>query len=281
MDQNNFSKRALGIKKMNYHLIILLLIFCVSAFSQEYKSYQWDSLPRLHQFNGADQLLPELIVKESHILEYELHNNTFVCYKLLHKIIKVNNDDAIERNNRIYLPMAVSAKIIINKARVISAKGEVKVLKNEDIKEGINEETKTIYKYFALEGVDKGSEIEYLTVIERNADYHGEQAILQNEIPKRDLDYSIISPNNLVFVSKSYNGLPDMSASNTPDGRNVLSVHVDSVPGLKEEPFAVYTPNMMQFVYKLDENKGTGQKNLINYIEASQTVFDLTHEQPN
>ena len=154
-------------------------------------------------------------------------------------------------------------------------------MKNEDIKEGINEETKTTYQYFALEGVDKGSEIEYLMIVERNADYHGEEAILQNEIPKRNLNYSIICPSNLIFKSKSYNGLPDLENSNAPDGRNVLSVHVDTIPGLKEEPFAVYNPNLMQFVYKLDENKSTTQKNLINYIEASQTVFDLTHEQPN
>jgi hypothetical protein len=266
---------------IKFHLLILCLAIGGSLFAQEYKSYQWDSLPKLHQLNAADQQQPELVLKENHILEYVLVNNNFVCYKLLHKIIKVNSDEAIERNNRIYLPMAASAKIIVNKARVISARGEVKVLKNEDIKEGINEETKTTYQYFALEGVDKGSEIEYLMILERNADYHGEEALLQNEIPKRNLDYSIICPSNLIFKSKSYNGLPELKGSNALDGRKVLSIHVDTIPGLKEEPFAVYNPNLMQFVYKLDENKSTGQKNLVNYIEASQTIFELTHEQPD
>jgi hypothetical protein len=63
-----------------------------------------------------DQLLPELVLKETHILEYVLNNNTFICYKLMHKIIRVNNDEAIERNNRIYLPLAESAKLLVDKS---------------------------------------------------------------------------------------------------------------------------------------------------------------------
>lgn len=152
-----------------YFLIILLIGFCNTLLAQEpeYKSYQWEASPKLHQLSESDQQIPELVVKESHILEFVLDKNNFLCYKLLHKIIKVNSDEAIERNNRIYLPLAASAKIIVNQARVINLKGEVKELKNEDIKEGINEETKTTYRYFALEGVDKGSEIEYMMIVEK------------------------------------------------------------------------------------------------------------------
>jgi hypothetical protein len=155
----------------------------------------------------------------------------------------------------------------------------VKELKDDDIKEGVNEETKTSYRYFALEGVDKGSEIEYLMVIGKNADYHGEQAVLQGEIPKRNLDFKIITPGNLIFKTKSYNKLPDLQVSTTPEGKNVLYVRADTIAGLKDEPFAVYTPHLMQLVYKLDENKNTGQKNLINNAEAAQTIYELTHEQ--
>ena len=146
-------------------LPFLFLVFCWTSNAQEYKSYQWDSVPKLHQISTTDQQLPELVLKENQMLEFTLLDNNFICYKLYHKIIKVNSDEAIERNNRIYLPMAASAKIIINKARVINSRGDVRVLKNEDIKEGINEETKTTYQYFALEGVDKGSEIEYLMIM--------------------------------------------------------------------------------------------------------------------
>ena len=127
MNQSHSSKTTtfsrMESKIIKFHLLILSLAFCGSLFAQEYKSYQWDSLPKLHKLSAADEQLSELVVKETHVLEYVLVNNNFVCYKLLHKIIKVNNDEAIERNNRIYLPMSASAKIIVNKARVISARG--------------------------------------------------------------------------------------------------------------------------------------------------------------
>ena len=69
------------MKVIAYVLFIILLLglpLASSAQEPEYKSYHWDSIPKLHQLGQRDQLLPELVLKETHILEYVLNNNTFI-----------------------------------------------------------------------------------------------------------------------------------------------------------------------------------------------------------
>jgi hypothetical protein len=269
------------MKKNNTILIIFILIATLSStYGQEpaYKSYNWEPKPRIHQLNDTDSQLPELVMKELHLLEYTTINDEQVCYYLIHKIIRVNSDEAIKRNNRLYLPLSDNAKLIVNKARVINSNGQVKELKESDIKEGIDEDSKSTYRYFALDGIDKGSEIEYLNVIEQAPEYFGKLYILQNEIDKRNVEFEIIQPKHLVFKTKTYNGLPDLKDTVIANGLSALYVKMDKIPGVKEEPFATYKPHLMQVIFKLDENKSRNKKNIVNYVDASQNIYDFMHE---
>ena len=268
------------MKKTGILTFILIVIFYSVSIAQEpyYKSYNWDTLPKLHTLSSYDQQFGELCLKDFHAIEYYMDDNQIVCLNLLHKIVKVSDDKSIVKNNRIYLPMNDLSKLLVIKARVINSKGIVKEFRNDEIKEGIDEQTKSNYKYFALEGVDKGSEIEFLMVIQQNAEVYGKSFILQDETPVRNMEFLIISPSNLIFKAKNYNGLPPFTDTTLRDNRNVLYIKLDSVQGIHPEEFAVYKPNLMQTVIKLEENKTNGKKNLINYIEASQSIYDLLHE---
>lgn len=259
-------------------LICFLFVTSTKAQDPVYKGYDWDSAPKIHELPEHENQLSELELRELHIVEYAMKDDHLVSYNLVHKIVRVNNDKAIEMNNRIYLPLGESSHILVTKVRVINSGGQVKELKNADIKEGINEETKSTYRYFALEGLDTGSEIESLMVIEQNADIYGKMFVLQDDVLKKNMELQLITPSNLIFKKKSYNGLPELSDTVMNDGRNISVVKLDSVPGLKEEAFAVYKPHLMQLIIKLDENKNTGKKNLINYQEVSQSIYDIVHE---
>ena len=52
--------------------------------------------------------------------------------------------------------------MVVNKARVIDTEGKVIELDKSKILTATNEETGRTYKYFAFEGVTKGSYIEYI-----------------------------------------------------------------------------------------------------------------------
>ena len=267
------------------NIFLFILIIWANSISSllygqnpTFQNYKWDTEPKLHTLTTGELQISELELKETHIIEYAMKEDKLVSYNLVHKIIRVNDDKAIEMNNRIYLPLAEYAKMLVTKVRVINANGQVKELKDEDVKNGVNEETKVAYRYFALEGLDKGSEIESVMVVEQNAEIYGKLIYLQDNILKKDVEFKLITPSNLIFKKKLYNGLPAFTDTVLSDGRNVSYLFMDSVPGLKEEAFAVYKPHLMQLIIKLDENKNSGKKNLVNYTDVAESIYDIVHE---
>ncbi|HEX2935889.1 MAG TPA: DUF3857 domain-containing protein, partial [Bacteroidales bacterium] len=243
-----------------------------------YKTYNWEDSPKLHTISASEKEYSSVILKENQIIEYAYNNDVLTSYILIHKIIKANNDEGIMRNNRIFLPFSDDTRMLVTKARVITSQGAIKELKESDVKVGEDKETKSVYRYFALEGLDAGSEIEYIIVFHQDAEYYGRSQILQSDVFKKNVEFKIISPSNLLFKAKSYNKLPDMLPAVSEDGRNVLSVKMDSIPAAKQELFAVYDPNLMQVVYKLSENKSQDKKEIINYVNAASSISSLIYE---
>jgi hypothetical protein len=277
-------KSICNFTRMNQFFVFLSLIF-LSVFSSPllaqdpiYKSYKWEENPKLHNLSASEKEYASVILKENYIAEYVYNDDVMTSYILMHKIIKANNDEGIVRNNRIFLPFSDNTRMLVTKARVITAQGIVKELKESDIKVGEDKETKSVYRYFALEGLDQGSEIEYIFVFNQEAEYYGRSHQLQSDVFKKNVELKIISPADIVFKAKSYNNLPELQPSVLEDGRNVLSVKLDSVPAAKQELFAVYDPNLMQVVYKLYENKKLGKKDLINYANAATSISNLIYE---
>ena len=261
-------------------LLVVSSIIPLNAQSKYIDTYDWDHNPELHKLSAPERSRDELMLMENTILEYvydkELELREYVLY---HKITRVNSRGAIESNNRIYLIESESSNIIEQKARVIKPDGSVKLLKKEDIIEATDEESKQKYKYFALEGMEKGSEIEYLYKMEIDPVLTGTSRVLQSGTPRKDVTFSIITPPNLLFETKSLNGLPDMAYDTTVFGDNILKVSIDSVPALKKEEFAIYRPNLMQVLYKLGKNKFSSVSNVINFKGISQDIYELIYSQ--
>lgn len=265
-----------------------LMLFSVLLFSRSFgqilpecQAFDWQSDPKPATLTEKQKLLPELLVKESHWLEYIYDSDKLVYYRLVHKIFCVNSPEAIDRHNKIYLPMSEGLEVVRQKARVIRPDGKCIELKKEAIRQGVDEESNTPYRYFAIEGLTQGSTIEYFYETKEEADYYGTRYMLQDELLKLDVDFRLISPRNLVFAFKCLNGIPPLTGDTLPNGKNIRQIHLDSLSGIKEEEFALYTSNLGQVVFKLDVNHYTGKKNIINYISAAQSIFNLTHEEAN
>lgn len=267
------------------HIISLLSILVISSFTtlinaQDpiYKTYNWEDSPKLHTISTSEKEYSSVILKENQTVEFAYNDDVLTSYILIHKIIKANNDEGIIRNNRIFLPLSDDTRMLDTKARVITSKGVIKELKESDVKVGEDKETKSVYRYFALEGLDEGSEIEYIIVFSQDAEYYGRTHILQSDVFKKNVEFKIVSPSHLVFKAKSYNKLPELKPSVMEDGRNVLSVKMDTLSAAKQELFAVYEPNLMQLVYKLSENKTQDKKEIINYVNAASSISNLIYE---
>ncbi|MFN3403019.1 MAG: DUF3857 domain-containing protein [Cytophagaceae bacterium] len=261
----------------NFLIVALLSFsFIISAFSQEldHQNYDWDEV-KLQELNAAEKALPEIMLKEKKCIEfaYDGQGNP-IQYILYHKIVRVNSDKAIEKNNKIYVRSDRAHEYIKHKARVISPNGKAKELSESDIKEAVDEETKARYRYFALSGLEIGSQIEYLYLMKVNPNFTGAREVIQDEVPKKLVEFSLIAPQNLLFKFKSYNNLPEIEKDTARKDKNVYGIKLSNVPGIKKEEFSAYRSSLQQFVYKLNANKATGKSDIVTYGSISESIYN-------
>lgn len=262
-------------------IIAFLLLVGISSKAQKlyYDDYDWDGTPKLHKLTEQEQKEKEVILKDKYAMEFAYsETGDLIAYSLIHKIIKVNTDDAIEANNKIYLPYSDNSQVIRQKVRVITTEGKIIKLGAEDIKESKDEETESVLKYFALEGLDKGSEIEYYFYVQVAPNFLGAKRVLQSDVVKKNVEVEIISPKNLLFVAKTYNGLPEMIIDSSDSEYNLLTLKLDEIKPLKHERFSNYDANLQMLVYKLDENVYAKKNNLVNYKDASVSLYNNIYQ---
>lgn len=264
-------------------LIFLLALTCLVQ-SQEYKEYDWLTNPALHEIAEEDKQHEEIILKYK--VAFEVVNELASAYEyhLKHEITKVNSDKAVERNNRVYLPLSTNDDVlIINKARVITSKGEVKELDESDILEAVDETSRRTYKYYAIEGIDKGSEIEVLQLIKKDIGRYkgvpywcGDNILLQKEVPVRNIDVEIIAPQGYELESLALNMDPLEKDTSLFDEKVCLKTHIEKIDPLIEEGQAVYFPNLKQVNYKIKKDKFGND--YFNYTELSKLFYKRLKE---
>ncbi len=269
------------MNKLTYLFTAFLLLALFSeGVSQaiKYKSYQWEAKPVLHKVSAEDAQKPELVLKDTKVVEFAYNSkDELEEYVLVHKIIRVNSDDAINANNKLYLPLQNLNDLILNKVRVITSKGKVTELNDKDIKEAKDERSGRTYKYFAIEGIDLGSEIEYYHLWRTRPAYTGSVYFIQNEYDKRDVLFEIIAPKSFTFEASSLNGFPTLTVDTTNTEKYVLSARKDAIKGLKDEVWSLYKPNLMQVQYKLKYVARYGKKELHTYSEASESLYKMIY----
>lgn len=240
----------------------LFIGISLPAFSQTYShvAYDWESAPQLMPLTEAEQHESAVIIKDKRVLEFNFEADDFYLYKTVHRIVRVNDDVAVEGNNKVFVPMDEDTEFKVLKARAVTPDGKVISLNKENIKEVENMENYGAFKIFAIEGVEKGGEVEYFYTTKSSVSepYGGEY--LQSDIHTRTVDFSIISPQDLVFEAKSYNGFPQLTLNTTPqDSLRILQAVANNVPALYEEQYSNYRADLMRINYKISQNKNRPQ----------------------
>lgn len=252
----------------------ITIISFVRAEGVKYINYDWEATPSLYKLNAKEKELPEIILKDKRAIEFAYNEEgNLQEYKLIHKIIRVNSDESIQQNNRLYIPSGVRIEFLKQKARVITPSGKIKVLSDQDIKEAVDDNTKVKYRFFAIEGIELGSEIEYYYLIKSTPSYSGTRELMQAKTPKKNLEFELISPVNLHFSTKSYNGLPEVIQDTVIKEKNVLYLRMDSLEASEEEASSAYQANLQQLVYKLNSNTANYAKDITSYGSISSSIY--------
>lgn len=263
-------------------LIGLFILTAVSGIAQEdllhYTTIDWEENPQVEDVDTSYNDEGEVILKYNriyqYIFEYEasVGDEVFKLYQTIHRKIRVNSDDAIQSHNKVYISMPSNSELVEAKARVITPNGKVVDLDESNILEEEETEETNAYKYFAIDGVVNGSDIEYTYTIVRMPYYEGTKTTVQEEYPSFDVTYKLVSPSNLGFAFKSYNGFPTPEIDSTFEDQNVYVAHSDFIDGMVDEDYMAYERNMQCVVHKLYENIGRKSKNFVSFGEISQWV---------
>ena len=259
-------------------ILNLVAILCTTTFfAQEYsfKTYDWNEKETKVEIPEKYKNENEVILDRTEKIELVIVEKTAKQYHLIHEKIFINSDDAIERNNKIYIPFSLDESVLVNKARVILKNGNVISLDQKDIKEDVDQEKGMKYNYFAVNGLEKGAVIEKLYVLEEGPEFTGQTIKMQDEYPIANLNFELIYPNYLIFKTKSYNKLSEPTIDEKKiENKTVLSVIEKNIPGLDDnEQYSNWALQLKLFRYKLDENQLSGGINLNNFKEFSTNIY--------
>ena len=253
----------------NFILILFITCNSIAQTAPFYESYNWETTPS-YQIEGSDNDM--VAIKDKVVTEFYFEDQNLTEYYLEHKILWLNSDDRIEEYNKIYLPFSNNASLQVSKARVIKKTGEIIELDESKILSAENEESGRKYKYFALEGIEKGSIIEYYYVVKRRPKYQGARVDIQNDYNKQTVEFDLYAPANLLFTFKSFNLDSTVSKDEASSEKMHWQLAVKDVVGVDKEEQSPYRAALGFVMYKLHQN--TYNNSIItSYNEVAQNLF--------
>jgi len=249
--------------------LCLLTLMLSQAFAQN-NYYDWDK-NRTWAKDVTEQD-ESLIMLKNHVqYDFEYDQNNLVVYKTDHRIYRVNNDEAVQRVNRIYIPLNDAIDIVAVKARTITKDGRVIELDQNNIKEVKDDEAGPGYKIFAIEGAEVGADIEYFYTKKAGASVFGRQ-YFQYGFPVAASSFRFTSPANLKFEFKSYNGFPMVVQDEGEMIKNTYIASAENLAPSRVEEFGSEQANRQRVEFKLSYNAAAGDKRLFTWNDAASRI---------
>ncbi len=253
-------------------LIVICLIIHIPFQAQEtYKV--WDENPAfstLLESNINENVIGILFNEKYefyHTEEGDLH-----ALHTFHKKFRLNNDESINSFNKISISTSNVIDILEIRARAIKPNGKVVHFDENSIKEVTDEDNGNSYKIFAIDGIEVGDDVEYYVVRKVHAGSFG-RTFFQFGFPVQDVKFELISPKELLYDIKGYNGFPEAIHTVLEDERNSYVCEWKDVKSIKEEKFSYLTPRKARLEYRLDYNFNSSNSQKLTWDDAAQRVY--------
>jgi hypothetical protein len=237
----------------------LVLIVAITAFGNMAQSQtidyslatHWYDKPEKHKINPAFDSSTAVGILDERNIDYRVEGKEITLYTTYHRIVRINEDKGIEMFNKIYVPLAPNSIISELKARTILSNGQVHDLPESKIKE--IEEDGRKYKLFAMEGLEKGAEVEYTYTIKKGTTFFGMEVFQTSSIPYQEILFSLAVPKHLKFDAKGFNGFKVTPDSLIGEKRIIIGAG-ENVRELDEEKYAEKQSHLKRVEYKLSYN---------------------------
>lgn len=192
-------------------------------------NYDWEISPAPSKLSAEESKEQAVFQKYHYALEYFYdEKGDFRVWELTHHTVRINSENALKQYNKVFVPLQADERLISLKARSIHANGKVIEIDLSQIRKIEENGFFTSSTRFPIEGAQIGSDIEYFYVIERSASLSGHYMYPAN-ITLKNVSFELVTPTNILFTSKSYNGLSQAKQQSDAMGRNLLSLSVDKI----------------------------------------------------
>ena len=187
--------------------VAICCLLVTASLAKSFEPYQWEKDRPRYKLSEKDASLSELILKQHTQYEYLFENNQFVMYSTIHRIIYVNNSEAVQKHNRIVISMGNALELLDVKARAINKEGKSVYFDSNNLKELKDEESGKAFKIFAIEGIELGSEIEYFFIRKMRPSVF-DRVFTQYDVPIKNNSFLLTCPEHLKFDFKTYHNFP-------------------------------------------------------------------------
>lgn len=263
------------MSKQKFLSLLILSFYSIMALAQPadiYKGAQrWVEKPLLHPMPASFLQASAVYLMDSRTFYFKNEGKDLLQYNYVYRLIKVTDDKGIEMFNKIYIPISRQLEISEIKARAITSTGKVIDVPADKIKEV--EEEGRLYKLFAMEGIDKGAEIEYSYVIKKSPGFFGSEIFQSKKVPYYQARVLIISPDYLQFSAKGNNGFKVVPDS-VMNGERFLAGYSENIQELDDEKYGLPDAYMQRVDFKLSFNLSSNKNvELYTWKEAARKVY--------
>lgn len=234
----------------------------------------WVDKPGIYKLDNKYSKESAVIISDKRQMEYvDLSKEEMTAYYTLHKIIHINDDRGIEGFNKIYLGIGDSKDVVDVKARTILPGGKIIQLDKSNIKD-IQDKDGNTYKIFAMDGLEKGCDVEYFYTYKRPAGFFGKE-IVQTAIPSLETSVQIIAPKRLRFDTKTYNC--ELRPIDTVlNEKRFIRCNFKETPGIDAEKYAYDDANYKRIEYKLSYNDAVSKgERLYTWNGLAKRIYSI------
>ncbi len=254
---------------------MLLNVAQSQVFDFTVSNYTWDNTPVNYQPDTADKAYPMvyLLMSKNNVYSYNELKKGYEQFFVSHTIVYLNEDKAVEDNNKVYIPVYQSQSLVSIDVRVID-KGKVTYEANAKDFIKVEEDGKE-YNMIALKGLAKGQVVEKIVKTRLDFDLNGED-YFQFDYPVKKAHFLLISPKELEFRCKSYNGFAPIKDS-INDGLSYSYATSTNVAAVNEdEKYAYLSANKMRVEYTYYQNRESLKK-YAKWPELGRMYFDQVY----
>ena len=249
---------------------LILLLACANAQAQHelLTSYDWESAPK------APEEIPEgvtdILLKRNVLSHYSEEGDNIYHYQLFHMQRYLHDAAAVEDGKTITVGTGHIFEVIEIKARSIAPDGRITVLGEDAFKKSEDDRNTASGIYFAFEGLQPGSIVEYIMLSSQRADLRGDMNRMQFSIPVQEARFELIVPEDWVMAFKGYNDTPIPQVDSSHAGVLRHHLHLTDLPAVENEESADVSKYCKYIVFKLDAIPTRNVRDVGGYIGATK-----------